>query len=241
VWYLGVLSPALKTPGFGRDGGVRVRTGPTKRFTLSVESPPMSDLPRRRALLAAASGIAALAGCSGSDSASNSYPSADRRRIDDYELEKARDETGGVLFTRDDASTSSSSSPPSDEPAPQRHRGRRVLTGKSSLSALTFAERPPAETLRSFCAATDFDAASVYLLAMSVDACRAIRFRSVSVEPDELANDDLHPHADFCQTSRPADVECSADARDTLGVGIRLPFPGDSFGGLGTGAIGCGQ
>jgi len=57
----------------------------------------MSEVPRRRALLAAASGVAALAGCAGSESASNSYPREDRP-IDHYELEKARDETGGALF-----------------------------------------------------------------------------------------------------------------------------------------------
>jgi len=201
----------------------------------------MADIPRRRALLAAASGIAALAGCAGSDSASNSYPSRNRP-LDGYEIEKVRDETGGVLFTRDDTfSTSSSSSPPSDERAPQRRQGSRVLTDESSLSALTFDETTPAETLRSFCAATDFDAASVYLLAMPVDACREVRFRSVSVEPDELANDDLHPHADFCQTYRPADVECSAAEVHTAGFAIRIPVAADQSTGAGRGMSGSCQ
>ncbi|WP_144922580.1 hypothetical protein [Halorubrum salsamenti] len=193
----------------------------------------MADLPRRRALLAAASGIAALAGCSGRDSASNSYPSRNRP-IDDYELEKARDETGSVLFTQSDTLPS----PPSDERAPQRRHGRRVLTGESSLSELTFAETTPAETLRSFCAATDFDAASVYLLATPVDACREVRFRSVSVERDELADGDLHTHADFCQTYRPAGVDCDLDETHTVGFAIRIPVAADRSTGAGRGMSG---
>ena len=197
---------------------------------------PMSDLPRRRALLAAASGIAALAGCSGSDSASNSYPSRNRP-IDDYELEHARDETGGALFAQGD----SLPSPPSDARAPQRRRGRRVLTGEAALSELTFADAPAARTLRSFCAATDFDAASVYLLAMPVGACREIRFRSVSVERDELANGDLHPHADFCRAYRPANVDCDADETHTVGFAIRLPVAADRSTGAGRGMAGSCQ
>ncbi|VTT85354.1 hypothetical protein DM2_236 [Halorubrum sp. DM2] len=191
----------------------------------------MAEIPRRRALLAAASGIAALAGCSGSDSASNSYPSADRRRIDDYELETARDESGGALVTSGDALPSLST----DERARQRRTTNHVLTGSDDLSALTVAETAAGETLRSFLAETDFGSASAYLLAMPVEACRGVRLRSVSVEPDELADGDLHPHADFCQSYRPADVECARDEIHTVGFAIRVPIAADTSTGSGRG------
>ena len=193
----------------------------------------MSQLPRRRALLAAASGIATLAGCSGSDSASNSYPSRNRSIVD-YELERMRDEDGEALVTQTDTLPSLSI----DERAPQRRHTRRVLTAEDGLSELTFAETPPAERLRSFLAATDFEAASAYLLAMPVEACREVRLRSVSVEPDELANDDLHPHADFCQAYRPADTECDTGEFHTVGFAIRLPVAADRSTGAGRGMAG---
>ena len=197
----------------------------------------MADVPRRRALLAAASGLAALAGCSASETASNSYPNRERP-IDGYELETVRDEGGGALVTAGDELPSLST----DERALQRRSARRVLVAEDDLAALAFAETPPGETLRSFCAETEFDAESVYLLAMPVGACREIRFRSVSVERAELADDDLHPRADFCRTYRPADVECSADAIHTAGFAIRIPVAADRSTGSGRGMSGsCGR
>ena len=191
----------------------------------------MPDVPRRRALLAAASGIAALAGCSGSDSASNSYPVRSERPIEDYELEKARDERGGALVADGDDLPSLST----DERAPQRRRTRRVLVAAADIDELTFAGTGAGERLRTFLAATDFESASAYLLSMPVRACREIRFRSVSVERDELADGDLHPHADFCQGYRPADAECDADAVHTVGFAIRLPVAAERSTGSGSG------
>jgi len=193
----------------------------------------MTDVPRRRTLLAAASGIAALAGCAGSDSASNSYPSGNRP-IDGYELEKARDERGGALVASGDELPSLSAG----ERARQRRETRRVLVTATDIDELTFAGTGAGEQLRTFLAATDFESASAYLLAMPVRACREIRFRSVSVEPDELSNGDLHPHADFCQAYRPADVECDANAIHTVGFAIRLPVAADRSTGSGSGMSG---
>ncbi|ELZ48646.1 hypothetical protein C464_06468 [Halorubrum coriense DSM 10284] len=193
----------------------------------------MADVPRRRALLAAASGIAALAGCAGSETASNSYPTRERP-IDGYELEKARDEAGDALVAAGDALPS----PSTDEPARQRRGARRVLVADDDLAELTFAETDPGEALRSFCEATDFDAASVYLLAMPVMACREIRFRSVSVEPDDAAEGDLHPYAQFCEAYRPADAACAPDEFHTVGFAIRLPVAADRSTGSGRGMSG---
>ncbi|WP_096395050.1 hypothetical protein [Halorubrum trapanicum] len=193
----------------------------------------MPDVPRRRTLLAAASGIAALAGCAGSETASNSYPTTNRR-IDGYDLEKVRDESGGALVASGDELPSLSA----DERAFQRRSTRRVLVADEDLTELAFAETDAGERLRSFLAATDFESASAYLLTMPVRACREVRFRSVSVEPDELADDDLHPHADFCQAYRPADVECDADETHTVGFAIRLPVAADRSTGSGSGMSG---
>ena len=98
-----------------------------------------------------------------------------------------------------------------------------MLVADDDLAELTFAETDPGEALRSFCEATDFDAASVYLLAMPVMACREIRFRSVSVEPDDAAEGDLHPYAQFCEAYRPADAACAPDEFHTVGFAIPPP------------------
>ena len=190
----------------------------------------MSEVPRRRALLAAASGAAALAGCAGGESASNSYPREDRP-IDGYELEKARDETGGALVAEGDGLPSLST----DERARQQRGTARVLVAEADLADLTFAETEAGESLRSFCDAADFESASVYLLSMPVGACREIRLKSVSVEPEAIADGDLHPHADFCRAYRPADVECGVADVHTVGFAIRVPVAADTSTGSGRG------
>ena len=248
MWYLGVLPRTLKTPGFGPAAPVRSDGAPTapgagsrpaKRFTLSAEPPPVTDVPRRRALLAAASGIAALAGCAGSETASNSYPTTDPP-LEGVAVERVRDADGGALVGDGDAVPALST----DERAVQRRTASRVLTGEGDLSALAFAETPPAERLRAFCAATDFASASVYLLAMPVEACREVQFRSVRVERGPLAEGDLQPHADFCRAYRPADVDCERDAIHAVGFAIRMPVAADRSHGSGrsmAGSCGTGQ
>jgi len=197
----------------------------------------MADVPRRRALLAAASGIAALAGCAGSETASNRVPSR-QRPIDDYELAKARDERGGAMFARGDALPTPSAGERSDHP----RRTHVALVADEELDELAFAETDPGERLRSFLAATDFGSASAYLLSIPVEACREVRLRSVSVEADALADGDLHPRADFCRTYRPADVDCDAGELHTVGFAIRIPVAADRSTGSGSGMRGsCGQ
>jgi len=197
----------------------------------------MTDVLRRRALLAAASGLAALAGCAGRETTTNGYPNRERP-LTGHEVESVRDEDGGALVAEGDDVPSLST----DERAPQRRSTRRVLVAEDDLAALAFAETPPGERLREFCAATEFDAESVYLLAMPIEACREVRFRSVRVERGSLAEGDLQPHAGFCRTYRPADVDCELDAIHTVGFAIRMPVAADRSRGSGRRMAGsCGS
>jgi hypothetical protein len=198
----------------------------------------MPPVTRRRALLAVASGVATLAGCpEETDERPSIEPRHRDRRIENHEVEHVRNEDGAVLF-----STSEALPTVGEGPRGRHGRGaRRVLVVEQDVQDLTFGDVPEAERLRSFVAATDFEQASIYLLAMPVEACQAVRLQSASVERDELANDDLHPHADFCRTYRPADVECDADATHTVGVAIRLPVAAERSTGSGRGMGGsCG-
>jgi hypothetical protein len=192
----------------------------------------MPALTRRRALLAVASGVVALAGCSGER---NDRPRIDRRNgeepLEDYEARRVRNEDGAVLFAqRDELPTVTD-----DERSRYVRSARAIVVSEDGLADLTFGEVPEAERLRSFAAETDFDAASMYLLAMPVEACYEIRLQSASVEWDELEDDDLHPHADFCRTYRPADVECEVDETHTVGFAIRLPVAAEQSTGSGRG------
>ena len=237
MWYLGVLPRTLKTPGFGRRRS-SASFGSKKRFTLSIEASAMADVPRRRVLLAAASGAVALAGCAGSETASNSYPVRGERPIDGYELERTRDEGGEPILAGGEKRPSGET----DERPQRRPRARRVLVSGDDLDALDFAETAAAGRLRAFLDGTDFESASAYLLSVPVTACRDVRLQSVGVEPSELADGDLHPRADFCRTYRPADVDCDAGELHTVGFAIRIPVAADRSTGSGSGMRGsCGQ
>ncbi|WP_459193743.1 hypothetical protein [Halosimplex sp. J119] len=191
----------------------------------------MPDLTRRRALLAVASGAVTLAGCSDREARPTIEWERQNRRIEDLEVRTARSEDSAVLFAQGEQLPTVTD----DRRRRYAQSGRAVLVSDDDVAGLTFGDGPEAERLRSFVTETDFDASSVYLLAMSIGACYEIRLQSVTVEWDDADTDDLHPHADFCEAYRPADVECSADERHTVGFAIRLPVAAERSSGSGRG------
>lgn len=192
----------------------------------------MTPLTRRRALLASASGLAALAGCSGGDDDPPTVdrPSADRP-IEDYEVQHVRNEDGAVLFARGEEVPTVTD----DDRGRHARSGRSVVVTEDDLADLSFGDAPEADQLASFAEATDFDASSLYLFAMPVEACYEIHLRSVTVEWDGRDAADLHPHADFCRSFLPADVECRSDETHTVGFAIRLPVAAEQSSGSGSG------
>ncbi|WP_181685089.1 hypothetical protein [Halorhabdus salina] len=190
----------------------------------------MPDLTRRRALLAVASGAAALAGCGGTATDPVTIDDrSDGELIDDYEVVSARNEDGAVLFTEGEIPTATQS----DRSNRYARRGRSIVVSSEDLDAITFGDVPEADRLRSFASATDFGSSSLYMASHSVDACHEIRLQSVSVEWD--GSEDIHPHAQFCQTTRPADVACATDTLHTVGFVTRLPVAAESSSGSGRG------
>lgn len=116
---------------------------------------------------------------------------------------------------------------PTDE---TREIGRDVeyLSDEEERERVIFRSTTPATDLRTFVEASDLESGSVFLLQRPLGECHEARLVGVYRETDGV-------DAEFCQALRPADVECSTDDRDTVGVAVRLPFPGDSLGGLGWG------
>ncbi|QGN08068.1 hypothetical protein Hrd1104_12695 [Halorhabdus sp. CBA1104] len=204
-----------------------------------VEQRAMLELTRRRALLAVASGAATIAGCSGSgndrvtiDDRSSGEPIDDRSSgepIDDYEVVAARNDDGAVLFTEGALPTVTDS----DRSNRYARRDRAIVVSSEGLDAITFGDAPEADRLRTFVTETDFERSTLYMLSHSVDACHEIRLRSVTVQWDDT--DDIRPHAQFCQTTRPADVECSTETIHTRGFVIRLPVVADHSSGSSSG------
>jgi hypothetical protein len=185
----------------------------------------MPDWSRRRALrTVATAGVFALAGCSGEPGSSGPVQ---RDRGDpvpptDLEVLFVRDPGGEPLF--DVESGSDDGTTPEGGGIEGRRTRSEYLRDPGSRDRITFRSTPAAEELRAFVDATEFGSDSVYLLERPVSACYEARLVGVYREDDGVA-------ADLCQSFRPADIACSVDGIDTVGVGIRLPFPGDGLSG----------
>jgi hypothetical protein len=174
----------------------------------------MSDWSRRDALQAVTSmGVLAIAGCSGSTEHTDAPPRQRGEPVSDVEVTFARDRKGRSLFELDD-----------DE---DRIGGLHFMTGEEDRDRVSFRSSDPAGKLRAFVNQTDLESESVYLLERSVGACYEVRLTGVYRESDGV-------EAEFCRALRPADVACSSDDEDAVGVAIRLPFDGEDFNSYGS-------
>jgi hypothetical protein len=187
----------------------------------------MLDWSRRRVLQAAtAAGAVTLAGCSGGSSVTREDPSdrGDPVPPADLEVLFVRDPGGEPLF--DVESGSDAGTTPEGGGIEGRPTRGEYLRDAESRDRVTFRSTVAAEELRAFVDATDLGSGSLYLLERPVSACYEVGLVGVYREEDSV-------DADFCQSFRPADIACSADGIDTVGVGVRLPFPGDGLSGHG--------
>ncbi|MBX0322039.1 hypothetical protein EGH21_03230 [Halomicroarcula sp. F13] len=181
---------------------------------------------RRRILTALSSGAAAaLAGCQFDTDAAPppTVDGDDGRTVEDYEAKHVRNTDGAVLYTRRDTI------PTETDDAERALRGSDHLVTRASFEEATFGSVPEARELRSFVGETDFETHAVYLFTTAVDACHEIRITSMQQDRDG------DPHGHFCQARRPADVACSTDDTDSVGIAIRFPFTGEQTSGHGTG------
>jgi len=175
---------------------------------------------RRRLLRSALSGIAvAVAGCAGSsnreptgtDSGSGSTdgPAPRSGTVTDPPVRKPRNPGGGPVLREAAAG----------DDGEAVGIGREVITEGSRVEELTFGAGVPeaaAESARDFLAGTDFDGESVFYSPSRTDSCERYRIRGASWEPTRV---DYR----YCRELRPPDGPCEADARDTVGILIRLP------------------
>ncbi|MFB6069385.1 MAG: hypothetical protein ABEJ76_00040 [Halanaeroarchaeum sp.] len=180
----------------------------------------MPSITRRETLAAAASGLAMLAGCAGSETESRRVPPPRGTPID-YAVESVRLAENVALFARREATV---------EPGRDRveRQASGIVSSESELAEYEFAAGTAARRLHDFAAETDFDRQAVFLHAIGIGACYDVRLRGVREDGDG------DPRFDFCRSIRPADVACEADAERTVGFAVRFETPGGTVSGLGT-------
>ena len=191
----------------------------------SARSAPTRDWSRRRVLrTVAAAGTFGLAGCSGGPGSPGSPP-GDRGEpvpATDLEVLFVRDTDGEPLLTIENGSGVGAN--PGDGDIEGRRTRGEYLRDAESRDRVAFRSSTAAAELAAFVDGTDFGSGSVYLLERPVSACYEAHLVGVYRGDGGVA-------ADLCQSFRPADFVCSAGGVDTVGVGVRLPFPGDGLSG----------
>lgn len=183
----------------------------------------MPDWSRRCALQTfAATGAFALAGCSGEPGSPRPAPHDRGEPVPPADLEVlfVRDPGGEPLFDVERGSDDGAT--PEDGGIEGNRTRSEYLRDAESRGRVSFRSTPAAEELRAFVDVTDFESRSLYLLERPVSACYEARLVGVYRGDDTVA-------VDLCQSFRPTDFVCSVGGIDTVGVGVRLPFPGDGL------------
>lgn len=164
---------------------------------------------RRIVLQVVASGFAAgLAGCSGEGS-STDEPQGEL--VTDYEQVTASAVGEQRLFRWT-----------GEEARSQENLLLRTPDDRANVEIVS-----ESRTVHSFVDETDLAQSSLVLFQRSLNTCRRLDAYKVSKRPKEV-------RVYLCQEPRPADVNCRTDKKGTAAVALRLPFDGDSVGGLTT-------
>ncbi len=122
---------------------------------------------------------------------------------------------------------------PSATPQPLSHR---VIESDAEAAALEVAEDATnAAAVRRLVAETAYADESVLLYQRRIGECYDLQVNYVTRDADGS------PSVQFCRVIRDAEVACERERRDYIAAAIRLPDPGDEYGGLSVGSGGsCG-
>lgn len=171
----------------------------------------MSPLTRRQALRGGgASLLAALAGCTGSDSSTQSVSTPHGPRpetlVTDYDLLTVRAESDGPIFREADSEDSDSFD-------------SFLLTSDEDRRALDVVAEPDGiDVARRFLDRTSFDGQALVVVQRPIDACHDVELLYVSAPADRFVD------LEFCRVLRDADVACSVDDRHVVASLVRLPY-----------------
>lgn len=192
---------------------------------------PPSTSSRRTLLAGVGAGLAtALAGCSGSETRQS--PSGDGTLVTDYTAAIARSsgDRPPIVAPRANGRDAGDADEASPTPEPLSHR---VIASDAEAEALEFAEGATnAAAVRRLVAETAYANESVLLYQRRIGECYGLQVNYVT------RDEDGSPDVQFCRVIRDAEVACEREVRDYVAAAIRLPFPGDEYGGLSVGSGG---
>ncbi|WP_411966308.1 hypothetical protein [Haloferax sp. YSMS24] len=167
---------------------------------------------RRRVLRGAGVALlAALAGCTGSESSSQPSPTPHGPRpenlVTDYDYFELRSPSGRPVFRDADSDASDST------------LDALLVTNADERTDIDVVTTPDGiDDARRFIDETSFESQSLAIVQHRVDACRTVKLNYLTAPPDRFVD------IDFCYVLRDASVECSVDDRHVVASLIRLPF-----------------
>ncbi|QZY00527.1 hypothetical protein [Halobaculum rubrum] len=173
-----------------------------------------SKLTRRRTLLGAAGALAALAGCSGSDSSGDRVTPTEpaREPFDPESVPPHRRLRGTIdgplVWLPDETQTETNGEP--------RRRTPTFLTSRDQVDRLRFADVEGVEAARALLKETAFDSETVFLERVPVPSCYELQLCDVSWSATDI-------DTQFGRVVRDADVACEHDARDSTAWLVRVP------------------
>lgn len=173
---------------------------------------------RRRLLRGAACVLAGLAGCT--EGRDDPPPTIEPEQYDNPNVERdpdvaslRADGEGPPIWIAPEGGEGTTG--PEDAP-PRFRTDSQLIASEATASRLRFADVDGVEDARAFVDDTDFDAETLYLEARGVRECYRVELCYVSWAPDDV-------ETQYGSYLRDADVECSADVRESASFLIRIP------------------
>lgn len=192
--------------------------------------PALPETSRRALLTGMGTGIVtALAGCSASET-HQSQPDGGTL-VTDHETATTRSSDGRppVVAPRQNngATSDADESPTTSEPL-----SIHTIESESEAAEIEFIEDATnVGSVRQLLDETTFANESVLLYQTHISECYRLKLNYVTRDDDD-------PDIQFCQVVRDADVDCERTATDHVAAFVRLPFPGDEYGGYSIGSGG---
>lgn len=191
---------------------------------------PPSTHSRRTLLAGVGAGLAtALAGCSGSETHQSSPVGG--TLVTDHTVAMTRsDEQPPIIAPQETTTGAGSVDESSPPPEP---RSLDVVESESDTEALAYAEDATNVTaVRRLVAETAYASESVLLYRTRIGECYRLQLNYIT------RDDDGGPNVQFCQAIRQAEIDCERNGRNHVAAAVRLPFPGDEYGGFSVGSGG---
>lgn len=196
--------------------------------------PALPETSRRALLAGMGTGIATvLAGCSASET-HQSPPPDDGTLVTDHVTVTTRSSDGRPPVVAPRENNNGDTGDADGSPTTSEPLSIHTIESESEAAEIEFAEDATNVTaVRQLLEETAYASESVLLYQTHIGECYRLKLNYVTRDDD--------PDVQFCRVVRDAEVDCERSARDHVAAFVRLPFPGDEYGGFSIGSGGsCG-